>query len=1050
MADIFVQQGTLVSEVSLIPFIRKQDIVFDADNLRPYKIARMYFDEIAVNRWCQKANKIVLNSKKRLTVNANSTLAHTSNAVYQGTSLASATFTANVDTYTSGTGVLVINNMSGNFDERASVFVQNANGVTAFSANIISITNQNTSDIFYGGEEVICPNNNIYFEVIGTSGENILYVNENFVTIDVSTTSSAVISEFKIGQLVFQNPTGENRANLRSYLAKVVYVTPSGGSISLQTINGTLNVHPTDTEARLWNGTDRSVINPLQCRGVKLYDMEPNNVITSVTTPSKNVSVVSHVHSSSIIANTKAVTVEGGAQYIYVNSSNTSIANGNLMYFTAGSGLGQLKRVIGIDGKKITLNSALTINPTHTTKYSLGNHLVDENGSISGIFNLPAEPNFKFKTGERVFTITDTNTLADADFTMKASAKFTASGLLNKAQRIVTTPINRPMPEFNPDNPITPLDPTERTFNSTSTTQPVVGTTTTEIPRIQISDGLSQTFFTPKTKGNKVNSGIFATSVDLFFKTKPSTANGSLQLPVTVKIAEVKNGFPTKNYLAAKTVKAKDIKTSTNPSTSNAATYTKFTFNDPVYLQPDSEYAIVVSSESPEYELYIAEIGGNVLGADPPRRISEQPYAGSLFKSQNATTWTPYQNQDLMFVVNKAKFNIGTSSSATFNLEVPPGYSQNVDRVMLHSNQLTFPKASIDYRVKGVYKANNNQESVGYYISPHKQFLYGELLDGAVRKSSVSNTNSRLIQFGNANSIMIVTEFASTDEDVSPVFNQESLSVVTSEHDINNGELPNTVISVVNRGVGYNAIVQSGNSIHTHAGGTETDTDLADAAQAFRETFLNNSYAAGFYAISISGGGGSGANGFAVANTTGSATVDYIVITSGGSGYVENPTITIAPGNTATSVTAAATINGETGKSGGNIRAKYLTRQIVLEDGFESGDLRVFMDCIRPNGTDIQVYYKVLSAEDSDRFSDKRWVRMLKKADRNSTSLKNIIELEFKPNLEENKLYYFDNGQKYPIGEKFKYFAIKVCMLTEDEAVTPVIRNLRIIAAPEG
>jgi len=1049
MADIFVQQGTLVSEVSLIPFIRKQDIVFDADNLRPYKIARMFFDEIAVNRWCQKSNKIVLNSKKRLTVNANSALAHSGNTVYQGTSFEGATFTAKVDTFNSGTGILVINNMSGNFDESAVVYVQNANGTTAFSGNIISITNQNTSDIFYGGEELICPNNNIFFQVIGTSGENILYVNENFVTIDVSTTDQAYISQFKVGELVFQNPTGVNRANLRSYLAKVVYVTPTGGSISLQTINGTLNVHPTDTEARLWNGSNRSVQNPLQCNDVKLYDMQANNVITSIKNPTKNVSIVSHIHSSGIIANTDAAT-DLSADYIYVSSSNTSIANGNLMYFTAGSGLGQLRRVIEIDGKKIRLNSALTINPTHTTKYSLGNHVVDENGSLSGIFNLPAEPNFKFKTGERVFTVTDTNKLSDTDFTMKASAKFTASGLLNKAQRIVTTPINRPMPEYNPDNPITPLDPTERTYNSTTTTQPVVGTTTTDIPRIQISDGLSQTFFTPKTKGNKVNSGIFATSIDLFFKNKPSTANGSLQLPVTVKIAEVKNGYPTKNYLAAKTIKAKDVKVSTNPSTSNAATYTKFTFNDPVYLLPDSEYAIVVSSESPEYELYIAEIGGNVLGADPPRRISEQPYAGSLFKSQNATTWTPYQNQDLMFVVNKAKFNIGTSSSATFNLEVPPGYTQNVDRVMLHSNQLTFPKASIDYRVKSTYKSNNNFESVGYYVAPHKQFLYGNLLDAAVRKTSLSNTNSRLIQFGNANSIMIVTEFASSDEDISPVFNQESLSVITSEHNINNGELPNTVISVVNRGVGYNAVVTTGNSIHTHSGGTETDTDLADAAQAFRETFLDTDYDVGFYAISISGGGGTGANGFAVANTTGTETIDYIVITEGGSGYIENPTITIAPGNTATSVTAAAIINGETGKSGGNIRAKYLTRQIVLEDGFESGDLRVFMDCIRPNGTDIQVYYKVLSGEDSDRFTDKRWVRMLKKVDKNSKSLRDIIELEFKPNLDENKLYYFDSGQKYPIGDKFKYFAIKVCMLSEDEAVIPTIRNLRIIAAPEG
>lgn len=401
-----------------------------------------------------------------------------------------------------------------------------------------------------------------------------------------------------------------------------------------------------------------------------------------------------------------------------------------------------------------------------------------------------------------------------------------------------------------------------------------------------------------------------------------------------------------------------------------------------------------------------------------------------------------------MFVVNKAVFE--SSGSATFNLEVAPRFTQNVDRLLIHSNQLTFPTSKIDFRVKGLFKSNSSQEASGYYVSPHKEFSYGNLLDTSTKLTSTTNTNSRLIKLGNANSIMITAEFTTSDPDVTAIFNTESLSIVTVEHDINNGELPNTVISLTNRGVGYNAYASSGNVIRTHAGTTESDTALADFARSFRQTFLSDNFGIAFYAISIAGGQGSGANGFAVANTSGTDTVDYIVMYKGGSGYVENPTISIAKGTATTNVNAEAIITGETGKSGGNIRAKYLTRQIVLEDGFESGDLRVFMDCIRPNGTDIQVYYKVLSAEDTDRFNDKRWVRMQKRIDKKSKSNREIVELEFKPNLNENKLYYYDNGVKYPIGDKFKYFAIKICMLAEDQAVIPTIRNLRVIATPEG
>ena len=49
------------------------------------------------------------------------------------------------------------------------------------------------------------------------------------------------------------------------------------------------------------------------------------------------------------------------------------------------------------------------------------------------------------------------------------------------------------------------------------------------------------------------------------------------------------------------------------------------------------------------------------------RTISEQPYAGVLFKSQNATTWTADQYEDLKFVINRARFNISGNSRLTLN-----------------------------------------------------------------------------------------------------------------------------------------------------------------------------------------------------------------------------------------------------------------------------------------------------------------------------------------------------------------------------------------------
>jgi len=46
--------------------------------------------------------------------------------------------------------------------------------------------------------------------------------------------------------------------------------------------------------------------------------------------------------------------------------------------------------------------------------------------------------------------------------------------------------------------------------------------------------------------------------------------------------------------------------------------------------------------------------------------ISQQPYLGSLFKSQNGTTWDASQLEDMKFILRKAKFNVGSPGTARF------------------------------------------------------------------------------------------------------------------------------------------------------------------------------------------------------------------------------------------------------------------------------------------------------------------------------------------------------------------------------------------------
>ena len=123
--------------------------------------------------------------------------------------------------------------------------------------------------------------------------------------------------------------------------------------------------------------------------------------------------------------------------------------------------------------------------------------------------------------------------------------------------------------------------------------------------------------------------------MDLFFKTKDAN------VPVTLQIREVVNGYPGSKILPFSEV-------TLNPGSVNvsddASTATTFNFSGPIYIQQNVEYCFVVLANSNDYTAYVARLGETNIGSD--RTISQQPYTGVFFKSQNGSTWTADQNED--------------------------------------------------------------------------------------------------------------------------------------------------------------------------------------------------------------------------------------------------------------------------------------------------------------------------------------------------------------------------------------------------------------------
>lgn len=187
-------------------------------------------------------------------------------------------------------------------------------------------------------------------------------------------------------------------------------------------------------------------------------------------------------------------------------------------------------------------------------------------------------------------------------------------------------------------------------FNTTNVTQVV---RPPRPPAPPDPDPLAQTFFVDD------QSGVFVTKVDLFFQAKDSN------IPFLFEIREVSLGTPTTTALPFSKVSVDPDQISLSDDGTVATTVT---LQSPVYLNGLTEYALVLLSHSTEYKVWTSRFGEADVRSSSRESgqilVTEQPLLGSLFKSQNASVWTPSQYEDLKFNMYVASF--ASSGNCTF------------------------------------------------------------------------------------------------------------------------------------------------------------------------------------------------------------------------------------------------------------------------------------------------------------------------------------------------------------------------------------------------
>jgi hypothetical protein len=303
------------------------------------------------------------------------------------------------------------------------------------------------------------------------------------------------------------------------------------------------------------------------------------------------------------------------------------------------------------------------------------------------------------------------------------------------------------------------------------------------------SDPLAQTVYIDPVRYPR---GVFLKSVDLYFSAKDTLTT----IPVTVQVRPTISGYPHPSKVlpfGSSTLYSNSIITATLIS-SGSGDKTNFAFTTPVYLLPGREYAICVSTNSPNFSVFMGKIGSSVLRAseeDPKINVAKQPFMRSLFKASNGGKLTKTDNETLAMRLNLCRFT--SSGTVAFRNDAASGSSSlNANEFRLNAAAFAPEGSTISYSASIATSPNTTYSQ----LVPNRNIIPSDGYLSLVSSTSVGG-------FGT----VTATLSASSDGYVSPVFDLHRSSIVAISNTVNN----NTNLTRGN--AAYNGELEPSNSL---------------------------------------------------------------------------------------------------------------------------------------------------------------------------------------------------------------------------------------------
>lgn len=567
---------------------------------------------------------------------------------------------------------------------------------------------------------------------------------------------------------------------------------------------------------------------------------------------------------------------------------------------------------------------------------AFGDSLIsDANGNIYGQFRIPEAT---FRAGTRIFQLTNVDSLvtgADARITV-GIAQFSADNLQVTRQSSTLT-VTQPVISWT------------ESINTQTNTQVDVSTTTIEpvvdiIPPNQGGDSggggdpITQSFRIDNLPENI--SGIFINKVNVYFKSK------DLHLGCNLWIAEITNGYPDGSRILGRAyLDSDDIDVSADGQTA-----TSFFMDGLVYLLSGKEYCLIVApvGNSPEYAVWVGKTGEYDIFTN--QQVFSNPYVGTMFVSANRNTWTAIQKEDVKFDIFRCNFNPLTGT-AYFNNE-PDEYLTLIGVTNLNTSIAVGDQVfTVNSSIGALNAASISSNTIKTSSYPYGRVQFYDAATGRLwldnSTGGFSNTTNPLLAVyrcpepGNtaqANSTTLVS-YAT----VSTVDDLAYHAVVPRF-----GVLQPTKTDLTYKFKGTSNTLATDTQYLTVVNGRELELSDYERVAVSHSNEIGASIAnSSTYRIDM---------------TSVSSLVSPVISLDKKAGlFIEN-----LINNDATNEHTRF----------GKALTKYVSRQVILDDGQEAEDLLVQLTANRPADTDIKIYAKFYNHEDPEAFDDKIWTEL--------------------------------------------------------------------------